>query len=239
MDDLFRKMGRKAGKTYARGKWAFQSVFGSESDSIEAEKILGRELAGDVRAQFPPVENDSLQNEIVAIGNQLKDFLQNPSRDYRFSVIQSPDINAFALPGGFIFLTENLLSLEGITTHDVAFVLSHEIGHIIRGHPFDRFMADTTLKLIAKGSHTGHLVSGALQKTAIKLLQSSYSREQELEADWFGIRLMSRAGYDAKSSIHALELLDNSRDDQDEFHYFSTHPAIQKRIAEIRYRVKF
>jgi len=238
MEKLIKTLGRKAGKTYVKGRWAFQSIFGTEEEGIAAERQMGKELNAQMQHQVTLVNDRVLQRDIRDIGHGLAERLTHSRRDYHFYGIQSQDVNAFALPGGFIYIATGLLRLPNITNHELAFVLGHEIGHVHCGHPFDRLLAQTSLNLISKTGRAGSLLGNVAKNASVNLIKSNYSQDQELEADWFGVRLLHSAGYDVNAATAALRILRNSQGQETVgFHYFSTHPSIEKRISEIRYRL--
>jgi len=239
MDDLFRYLGRKAGKAYKKGRWYFQSVLGSEEEAIKAERLVGEELSAEIR-HSGGISPDDEQREVVhGIGSHLAARLTNPHLRFQFDVISSGEYNAFALPGGFIFTTSNLMRLYTSRREELAFILAHEIGHVVRGHPFDRVLAMHSLNLLGRIGHTGGILGNLAASTLRELLEKGYSREQELEADGFAVRLMDAAGFDplcAEDSIRRLA--ETGGDESDMFEYFSTHPGREDRIREIRYQYR-
>lgn len=238
MEQLFVKLGRKAGKTWIKGRWAFQSIFGTEEEGIDAEQRLGAELNAEMRQEVSLISDTSLQSDITSIGAQLTARLTKSQREYHFYGIQSSDINAFALPGGFIYIAAGLLNLPNLLTHELAFILGHEIGHVHNGHPFDRLLAQTSLNLFSRIKSAGSILGNAAKTLSMNLIRSNYSQEQELEADWFGVRMLHSAGYDVNAAVNALQMLHESKGKETvDFHYFSTHPSIEKRISEIRRRL--
>jgi Zn-dependent protease with chaperone function len=139
-------------------------------------------------------------------------------------------INAFALPGGFVFVTEPLLDLCGADRDEIAFFLGHELGHILRGHARDKLTASTFLNAV------GSRLPGA--GTMLRqILNKGYSRELELEADREGVRLAGAAGFDPQAAIRALNRLAQiSADHAGALEYFSSHPPISERIRQVERR---
>jgi predicted Zn-dependent protease len=152
---------------------------------------------------------------------------KDPRRQFRFSVVSSAMINAFALPGGFVFVTEPLIDLCGADRDEVAFFLGHELGHILRGHARNKLTASTFLNAV------GSRLPGAGPMLR-QILNKGYSRELELEADREGVRLARAAGFDPHAAVRALNRLAQiSADDTGAMEYFSSHPAISERVREI------
>jgi predicted Zn-dependent protease len=136
-------------------------------------------------------------------------------------------INAFALPGGFVFVTEPLLDMCGADRDEIAFFLGHEIGHILRGHAKDQLTAGTFLCAVcARLPGAGPMLR--------QMLNKGYSRELELEADREGLRLARAAGFDPSGATRALgRLAQVSAHRPEVMEYFSSHPLVSERVAEI------
>ena len=155
--------------------------------------------------------------------------MKDPRREFRFCVVPSPLINAFALPGGFVFVTEPLLDLCGADRDEIAFFLGHEIGHILRGHAKDKLTASTFLNAV------GARLPGAGPMLR-HIINQGYSRKLELEADREGVRLARAAGFDPHAAIRALSRLSQTSGfDSGTPEYFSSHPAISERVKEIEH----
>lgn len=239
MDDLFKYLGRKAGKAYNKGRWYYRSVFGSEEEAMRAEAQVGKEMADEITRSIGTTRERDKQELVERVGQRLAARLTDDRREFHFNVIPSEEYNAFALPGGYIFATRGLLRLYEYREDELAFVLAHEIAHVVRGHPFDRVLASNSVKILARlgrgGGILGNLAAGTIQN----LVQKSYSQDQELDADGFAVRLMNAARYDAGRAEEAMwRLSDVSRRQPKLFTYFSTHPGKEKRVREIRYQLK-
>ena len=151
-------------------------------------------------------EDNRLSGYIQSIGLRLATQTEYQQYPYRFTILNTQIVNAFALPGGFIYITRGLLSLAS-SEAELAGVLSHELAHVTARHGAERQTAQqaaqTGLLLGAIGLQVSGLPSDLLQvgqsvaQTAIGAAIKGYSREHEFEADTLGIRYMSQAGYDA------------------------------------------
>jgi len=200
---------------------------GSESDSLQAEHEYRRECAREFVAQFSDKISPTSQKFVNAVGSRLADTLRDPRREFRFSVVSSAMVNAFALPGGFVFVTEPLVDLCGADRDEMAFFLGHEIGHILRGHAKDKLTASTFLNAV------GARLPGAGPMLR-QILNKGYSRELELEADREGVRLARAAGFDPHAGVRALSRLARiSTDNTGAMEYFSSHPPVLERVREI------
>lgn len=214
-------------------------AFGSLDDDV----ALGRQEHPKLVAAFGgEYENQRLSNYVTQLGNSLAAKTELPGLPYKFTVLNTPIVNAMALPGGFVYVTRGLLAL-GSNEAEVAGVLGHEIGHVVARHTAQR-QAETILAqigLVVLGVATGvpQLVQLA-QVGAVGMLQK-HSREQELEADTLGVRYMSRNGYDPEgmvtflASLREYSQLEAQLSGQDpsvvdEYNWLATHPRTLDRV---------
>ncbi len=218
----------------------------------EDEIRIGEEEYPKLVAQFGgPYEDRRLQSYVVRIGNDVASRSEVTDLPYEFTVLDSPIVNAFALPGGKIAISRGLLALAS-NEAEVAGVLAHEVGHVTARHTAERIasaevaqigvMGATILGAILAGdagAQLGQELSGNVAVTAIQ----SYSRSQELEADELGMRYMTRSGYDPEAMVAFLATLrDHSRldarmagrspDEVDEFDIMATHPQPIERVRQ-------
>ena len=239
MSSLIYKIGEKAGRSLKKGQWIYKSVFGSEGEGIRAEYILGQELTHRIIQQTEGTVDPNKREFVRDIGQRLSGRLSNQQRKWQFNLLPSPEVNAFAFPGGFIFTTDTLLEVADMREAELAFILGHEIGHVVRGHPFDRVMADSSLKVISRLGRAGGIAGNLAKQTLSNLLRSNYSQDQELDADLFGVQLIVSAGYRPYAALNALQkLARTSGSEGRRFHYFSTHPRIGDRLREIQYHIR-
>ncbi len=238
MEEFFRFLGKKSGQVLRRGKWIYKSVLGSEEEAINAEYYVGKEIAVKVKQMNSVDPSPDIQKLLDKIGLQLTNKVKNRYRKFNFSSIISNDVNAFALPGGFIFTTSSILKLCNLNDDEIAFVLGHEIGHIVRWHIFNRTIANSSLNFFSMVSKPGGLVGSLAVRTLNNLMQKGYSRDQEFEADSFGVILMYAAGFNYQASISFFEKLADLHTEKSQYNYFSTHPPIKERIKRVNYIIK-
>jgi beta-barrel assembly-enhancing protease len=225
-------LGGQSRKPYRQAKWVWSSFTGSEDEQIKAEREFGQECAHAFAKQFSGSPSRADQELAATIGLKLADAVRDSRREFRFTVVESKLANAFALPGGFIFITGSLLDLCKHNHDEIAFFLGHEISHVLRGHARDHMTANVLLtavmsRLPAAGQMLRHVIG------------KGYSQTLELEADQEGMRLASAAGYDARASIHALAQLSQVSPDAGGLaEYLSSHPQISERIRELEKRLK-
>ena len=235
LEEIFKKLGRQAGRFYNKGRWYWNSSFGDEKDAVKAEYQLGKNLALDLISTISIDLNPDLNELVLGVGKNLEYPLKNKSRKFHFYIHYTEDLNAYALPGGFIFITYGLLNRIKGDEDELAFVLGHEMMHIVLGHPIERVFAGYGTKVLnivlSKYSKMGALSKQILNK----FMTSNYSRENEFEADAGGVALMGAAGYNRKKSIKLLSRLESQTQSKvNIFSYFASHPPIQSRIEQIR-----
>ncbi|NQV32427.1 MAG: M48 family metalloprotease, partial [Phycisphaeraceae bacterium] len=137
MAGFFYKLGKKVSPNVRKARWVWQSFFGSEAEMIAAEIEVGSGLAREVRAQTPCSSDAKTQAFVSQIGEALAGCLKEKRRPFVITVVDDPKPNAFALPGGYVFITHSILELCGMEPDQVAFVLAHEMAHITKGHTME------------------------------------------------------------------------------------------------------
>jgi predicted Zn-dependent protease len=223
---LGKTAGQRARRPFWQFRWMWTTLTGDEADIVRAEREYGRECARAMRAECPPPQHRESTELLESIGARLA--AAAPSNyKFSFSAIGGRVENAFALPGGFIFVTESLIRLCGGDRDEIAFILGHEMAHVIHGDSRDRLMADALLGPVAARLPKG----GRLLQEA---LSSGYSREQELAADRKGVELARGAGFDPSAAIVALRRLAKISGESGVLDsYFATHPPVEARIAAL------
>lgn len=205
----------------------------------EQEIALGLQSAPELIQQFGGLyRDDAVQSDVDNIGFDL---VQNSVAtttpwEWEFTVLDDPEtINAFALPGGQVFITTALLS-ELQTEDQVAGVLSHEMVHVLARH---------SAQQLAKSELTNGLIGAvavatqnadAAQTAAVigQLVNMSYGRDDELQSDTVGVCIMQESNYDPEAMVEVMEILAAAGGGQQQPEFFSTHPNPQNRIERIQ-----
>jgi predicted Zn-dependent protease len=161
----------------------------------------------------------------------------NPYRNaFHFTLLGDREtVNAFALPGGQIFITRALYDqLE--TPGQLAGVLAHEIGHVIERHGNQQMAKQQFFQGLAAagGVAGGNQQSAQIAQQVAQIAQMSYGREDELQSDEWGVRLTTLAGYDPRAMLGVMEILERASQGQSPPEFLSTHPSSPHRIAEIK-----
>ena len=211
--------------------------------SADSELALGRQEHEKIVPQFGGVYDDpDLAAYVSSIGQLLARTSETPDLTFTVTVLDTPIVNAFALPGGYVYVTRGLMALAD-NEAELAGVLAHEIGHVTARHSAERYGQQMAAGLagLGLGILTGSNAVARAVGTGSTLAIRSFSREQEFEADLLGIRYMTRAGYDPGAVASFLAKLDaESRLDAelrgrpgraDEFNIMSTHPRTRDRVA--------
>ncbi len=212
--------------------------------SSEDERKLGAEEHPKVLAKFGGAYDDpAVQAYVSGIGAALVAGSENAGTPFTFTVLDSPVVNAFALPGGYVYVTRGLMTLAD-NEAELAGVIGHEIGHVTARHGAQQHGRSV---LVGVGAAVVGVLLGdrnlAQATSAVgDLVLRSYSREQEFEADSLGLRYLSRAGYQPAAMASFLgRLRDKSKldaeilgagADPDEFSLASTHPRTIDRVKE-------
>lgn len=210
----------------------------SENREIE----LGEEMHQQILQENPVYQDQALQEYVNEVGQKLAAVSHRPDIEYSFTVIDSPDINAFALPGGFIYINRGLM-LYLNSEDQLAAVLGHEIGHVTARHSVRQQAASQSnsvlagVLVVATGvsslGETSSLLGGALL--------SGYGRDMELESDGLGAEYLANAGYDPLAMVEVIGVLKNHEDFTKRtssgavsYHgVFATHPRNDTRLQEV------
>lgn len=236
MSGLFYNLGRKVGPKVRKAKWIWQSVAGSEADAIQVEHEVGQDLAREVRRQVGFDQEPQTRQMLNEIGGRLAARVAKKSRTFSFETVKGTEPNAFALPGGFIFVTKSLLELCQWNQDEVAFILAHEMGHVVRGHAMSRIISNSAIATASRAAPIRGLFAGWLRRVGVQFLESAYSQELESEADKLGVRLVAAAGYDPQACVQLLSRLAEVSRPAGQFDlgsYFSSHPPFKARIHNI------
>lgn len=215
--------------------WA--SATGAQADIIRLEHDAGLDLAREAKKQLQMDDEPGTRQVLDEVGSRLAERVTNKLRTFRFEAFHCGEPNAFALPGGFIFISRPILDLCGWDESEVAFILGHEMGHVLHGHAVERIMTSSAMAAASRTAPVQGLLGAWLRNVGIRFLETAYSRDNEVEADKLGVRLAVAAGYDPQGAIRLLTRLAQLHRSPDPLilgEYFSTHPSAEIRIQTIR-----
>jgi predicted Zn-dependent protease len=207
------------------------------------EIALGLQAMPEMMAQHGGEHPDpKLQALVDAVGRKVVAASDAGRTDWEFEfhLLRDPrTVNAFALPGGQVFITYALLARLQ-TEGQLASVLGHEVGHVVARHGAQRIAKQqlsqglTGAVLVASGSED----SARMAQMVAQMVNMSYGREDELQSDALGVRFMSQAGYDPRAMIRVQEILAETAGGAAPPEFFSTHPSTGNRIQTIEEAIR-
>lgn len=225
-------------------KFTSGAIKASKSLSPVQEYYLGRAVAAQALLEYPLNSNAALNDYVNKIGQTVVQSSDRPETygGYHFAVVDSNEINAFACPGGFIFITTGALKAAK-SEDEVAAVLAHEVAHVANKHSLKAMkkaawtgVALTTMQDAAAtyGSDVVQQINasfgGAVKDVTTMVLKSGFSRDDEKQADEKGLQYMTSAGYDPKSMVSFFQGM-LAQGQAGSKSVFATHAATDKRIA--------
>lgn len=217
--------------------------------SADQEIAIGRENDAKIRQEYGVYDDAGLQAYVQRIGERLAARSHRPGLVYRFTVLDSPDVNAFALPGGYIYITRGILAYLN-SEAELAAVLGHEIGHVTARHSVRQYTATFAANISATimsvfVPELGNQAGQQLLNVIGGALLSGYGRDHELEADRLGAEYLAHTGYDPDAIIGVIGVLKNQEQFENEraqtegrepriYHgVFATHPSADTRLQQV------
>ena len=215
--------------------------------STEQEKALGEREAPAMAQQFGGLDPDEKSQALVtAVGEEIQrksDAAKSPYRIKYYLLADGKTINAFALPGGPVFITRALFDRLQ-TRGQLAGVLGHETSHVAARHSAQQMAKQRLTQGVASGAVVGTSDSNdyyghaAVASQVVGLLGLKYTRDDEKEADRLGVRFMSEAGYDPRAMVGVMRILDQASGSSPRGpDFLQTHPAPQNRIPLIQQEI--
>ena len=209
--------------------------------SIEEEWQLGQQVSQDIARQVQFNTDPVVNNYIRDMGQRIVANTNMANLPWNFYVIQNPEINAFAVPGGHVYIHTGLINAAG-NASEVAGVMAHEIAHVLARHSTQQISRQYGLSVLA-GAVLGQN-PGVLQQLAAQIVAGGtlarFSREAEEEADALGVQAMNQAGYNPRGMVTMFQkLLANRQSSPGAVErFFSTHPLTQDRIRDTERRIQ-
>lgn len=211
--------------------------FNWKNPSRAEEVALGREISGSLLGAAPLVNDAALQKYVNLVGRWVASQSERPDLPWKFGVIESSDLNAFAAPGGYVLVTKGLYQ-KLQNEAQLAGVLGHEIAHVVKKHQLKVLQKQ---QLLGYGAGKLGEMFSKNDKVAQKVIDSgaeisarSLDKEAEFEADRMGMVLATRAGYDAFSLGEVLQTIgQTNKTDNSVALLFKTHPHPDERLAKL------
>jgi len=209
--------------------------------SLQEEVQLGQQYAAQLARELPLVQDGAVVQYINQLGNQIASSADRRGIQYTFYVVNAPEVNAFAVPGGHIYINRGLIE-RAPTMSELAGVLAHEVAHVVHRHGIDQWQRAQTAEMglaLIYGVLLGRPPSG-LEQVGIQVggtaVFAGYSRDAEREADNSAIRYLIASGIDPRGMVSMFETLMAERQTSPGAveQWFATHPTTQERIDNTR-----
>jgi len=205
--------------------------------STEQEEKMGRAISKQVEKEYKLAQDLLVHERVESIGRKIAAVSDRQDIDYHFEVLDEEEVNAFALPGGYIYVFQGLVDVVD-NDDQLAAVLAHEVGHIVARHSIKKLQAlqgYSLLRVLFAATPETQAV-GAASDVAFASILTGYSREDELLADQLGARYVELAGYNPRAMIDFLEKLERiyKRKPLRPKSYFRTHPFVPDRIRVVK-----
>ncbi len=203
--------------------------------NVVKEVNVGKALAAKLAKKYGLIKDEPFTRYINLVGKSMAIYSSRQELDFRFGILDTEDVNAFACPGGFVLVTKGAIDIME-TEAELASLLSHELSHVTLKHSGDfeekgASILDVISAIMAPG---GGLVSsvtkGAVDGLVNQFFEKGRKKEEEIESDKAGTIYLSQAGYDLESSIIYLKKLDKSQHNEVAL---KTHPPTSERISEL------
>jgi Zn-dependent protease with chaperone function len=203
--------------------------------STATEVQIGAQAAKQVEQENALVTDPVLNSWVNSIGDNLAQYRARPDIKYKFKIIDTNDINAFSLPGGFVYLNVGLLNFVN-SEDELAGVMGHEMGHVERRHGITLNAKAQVLNLLLGILSIASPFVWRFGNMIDALSVLKMSRVDELQADQYGLLLMTRAGYDPNAMVSFMDRLGKEYGENGDAlaKYFETHPGSKDRVAHLR-----
>lgn len=210
--------------------------------SEKEERALGHAVALQVFLRYGKrVDNEPLHKYITMVGKTVAAKCDRPGVAYRFALIDNPQANAFAAPGGYIFITTGLMGQLIKTEAQLAGVLAHEVAHSARKHMLETIERSKQLASVTAAAATAldkdpKALSRIVNLTTDTLFTKGLDKKYEFDADRYGVAYASAAGYNPKGLPEFLGRLRKEEGKEGSI-FFSTHPPLGERISRLQQEV--
>jgi len=232
--NLGRQLGRAAVPVIRKTKWIYDGLAGDEEQALRAEKSMGSALAAEFRTVAQPVNDSAVTALVDDLCRRLGACVRDKRRTFHCEVVHGDSPNAVALPGGFVFLSYSLVNLCERHPNELAFVIGHEMAHVIRRHAWDRMVNQAILRAASVVTARAGVLGGWLRKGGFELLQNAHARNCEFEADELGFRLANAARFPPDGAVALLRRIERLGSDPGVLgQYFASHPPASERITRL------
>ena len=205
----------------------------------DQERAIGQDAAAQVEREMPLVTDPAISAYLTTLGTELAAKNDDRNRQWQFRVVDSEQINAFALPGGFVYVNRGLIE-RAASASELAGVMGHEIAHVLLRHSAERLeKAQKTNVGVSVVCSLTNICSSDAARVAINVggaaLFARFSRRDELEADSAAVSIVTRAGYDPRGIATMFAGLMRAREQRPDMvaGWFGSHPLEETRITAV------
>ena len=205
----------------------------SQSISDRNANAIGQSVSLAATNRYGVTKNDRLTTYVVLVGQTIASRTPKADQPWVFGVLDTDKVNAFSAPGGYVWVTRGAIE-QMQDESELAGVLAHEVGHVVKGHGLDMARAAGTKDAFTEGLSSAGKTAAFAQlgdTMAEGVLDKGFSQNQEFEADSMGVKFVIAAGYDPNGFLHFLQRMDQKQKSGGDF--FSTHPGMDDRIKKI------
>ena len=206
--------------------------------STPDEVAMGNSYAQEIEQQLPMIRDPEVARYINVLGDSIARVVDDRSLTWRFTVVDQPDINAFAIPGGHIYIFRGLIEKTS-NMSELAGVIGHEIAHVTQRHSMKQMAAQQRTNVIGTAVCVFYPsvcqgAAGTVAQVALSAGFAKFSRDDEREADRFGVAYVTRAGIDPRGMPSMFRILMRERQSNPSAvdAFFSSHPIEENRVAE-------
>lgn len=219
------------------------AMVGACSVSQEEEHDIGAADAAQIDSEMPLVHDTVIEQFVSALGKSMATGTSRANLDWHFSVVNSPEVNAFALPGGFIYVNRGAIE-QADRLDELAGIMGHEVGHVVRRHSVKQIeqaeKGQVGVVLLCTLTHACRSIGGRIAiRIGADAQSAHYSQHDEAEADSEGVVNTVRAGIDPEGLPSFFQKLLDARTQQPTAaeSFFATHPTDQSRVAATRKQI--
>jgi len=217
-----------------KGKEVVDNLRISDAD----EERIGAAVSEKVRARYGVVQDPAVHRYVSLVGTLLGQASTRPTLQWKFIVLDTDGVNAFAAPGGYVHITRGALALLA-SESELASVLAHELIHVTEKHTIRAIQKGKAIQMGANETMAGDSpLFGRVVDAATEVVMAGFGRDDELEADQKGLRLVNAVGYAPAGLPDFLtRLADRNKGSSTSQGLFASHPAIQERIDKLRKQI--
>lgn len=214
------------------------------SVSQQQEVQMGQQYAGQINRQLPLVQDAEVNRYINVLGDSLARVTERSDLEWHFYIVDSPEINAFAVPGGFIYINRGLIE-RAQNMSELAGPMAHEIGHVVKRHSIKQMAQQQNANtLVGLGCALTSVCNNGIAGAAVQLgggaIFAKFSRADEAEADAEGVIFTTRAGIDPRGIPDMFQILLDERKSRPDLvsGWFASHPLEENRIRDTEAQIQ-